>query len=129
MNRRIRACVALACASLASNAALAEALTDSEAKHLFGAYGCNACHAVDEARIGPPYRAVAARYLGSAQAELDAWLATKIRLGGAGSWGFVPMVANPRISHADALAIAHWILALERDAQRRPGARAAGATE
>ncbi|HEU4429899.1 MAG TPA: c-type cytochrome [Myxococcota bacterium] len=113
MSRRIFACIALLSASLASSAARAEDLSASDAKQLFSAYGCNACHEVDEARIGPPYRAVAARYVRSAQVERDEWLARKIRLGGAGSWGFVPMVANPRLSAQDALAIARWILALE----------------
>jgi cytochrome c len=88
-------------------------LTPAQAKQLFNAYGCNACHAVDEARIGPPYRAVALRYANPSPVTIE-WLATKIVSGGAGSWGAVPMVSNPRLSLRDAQAAARWILSLER---------------
>ena len=56
-------------------------LDAGEAKQAFNSYGCNACHATDEARIGPPYRAVAFRYAQS-PAEAEAWLAAKIIFGG-----------------------------------------------
>ncbi len=88
-----------------------------EAKQILNLRGCNACHATDEARIGPPYRAVAFRYAGSGakqEAEAEDWLAAKILFGGAGSWGIVPMVANPDIPHSEARRIARWILGLER---------------
>ncbi|HEY8123661.1 MAG TPA: c-type cytochrome [Myxococcota bacterium] len=87
-------------------------LTAAQAKQLFNANGCNACHAVDETRIGPPYRAVALRYANPSPATLE-WLAIKIVSGGAGSWGAVPMVSNPRLAPRDAKAAARWILSLE----------------
>jgi cytochrome c len=89
----------------------ATTLTDAEAKKLFNARSCNACHAVDETRIGPAFRAVALRYHGASPATVD-WLATKIVEGGAGAWGSVPMVSNPAISEREARAIARWILSL-----------------
>ncbi|MEP7245807.1 MAG: hypothetical protein ABI885_19325, partial [Gammaproteobacteria bacterium] len=81
----------------AKNPAAAGApLTDADAKKLFNARSCNACHAVDEMRIGPPFRAVAIRYRqGSPQIAPETldWLALKIRTGGAGGaacrwWAF-----------------------------------------
>ena len=72
---------------------------------------CDECHAFKEARIGPPFVAVAARYATDKDAAVNR-LAQKIINGGAGNWGTIPMVANERISMEDARAIARWILAL-----------------
>jgi cytochrome c len=72
---------------------------------------CDECHALKEARIGPPFVAVAARYGAEGDAAVNR-LALKIINGGAGNWGTIPMVSNERISMDDARAIARWILAL-----------------
>ena len=72
---------------------------------------CDECHAMQEARIGPPFVAVAARYAAEGNAAVNR-LALKIIHGGAGNWGTIPMVPNERISMEDARAIARWILAL-----------------
>jgi cytochrome c len=72
---------------------------------------CDECHAMKEARIGPPFVAVAARYAADGDATVNR-LALKIINGGAGNWGTIPMVPNERISMEDARAIARWILAL-----------------
>jgi cytochrome c len=72
---------------------------------------CDECHAMKEARIGPPFVAVAARYAAGGDAVVNR-LALKIINGGAGNWGTIPMVPNERISMGDARAIARWILAL-----------------
>jgi cytochrome c len=72
---------------------------------------CDECHAMMEARVGPPFVAVAARYPTADDATVTR-LALKIINGGAGNWGTIPMVANERISLEDARAIARWILAL-----------------
>jgi cytochrome c len=93
-------------------------LTDAQAKKLFNARSCNACHALDETRIGPAYRTVGLRYR-DAPADTVSWLATKIISGGAGSWGTVPMVSNPGVSPDEARAIARWILGLGK-AQPQP---------
>lgn len=69
---------------------------------------CLACHAVDHKVVGPSYKDVAARYKGKA-AMVDA-LATKIRKGGAGAWGTIPMPAN-NVSAAEAKLLAQWVLA------------------
>lgn len=90
------------------------------AKHFFNARGCNACHAVDEPRLAPPFRAVAVRYraaieggTGAPAAAIEEALVEKVLKGGAGAWGFVPMVSNPRLPATEARAAVRWILALE----------------
>ena len=93
-------------------AAESGALSDADAKKLFNARSCNACHAVDETRIGPAFRSIALRYHDTSPATVD-WLAVKIVHGGAGAWGSVPMVSNPAISPQEARALARWILALK----------------
>src|SRR3954468_7750940 len=72
---------------------------------------CDECHAIQEARIGPPFQAVAVRYSAEGPAAEER-LARKIINGGAGNWGNIPMVANERVSLEDARAIARWILSL-----------------
>ena len=69
---------------------------------------CMNCHAIDEKRVGPPFKAVAARYANDAAAEEK--LAKKIRQGGAGSWGVVPMPSNDDVTTDDAKRLARWVL-------------------
>jgi len=71
---------------------------------------CTACHAVDKKVVGPAFKDVAAKYKGDAGAK--AKLATKIQKGGGGVWGAMPMPASPKISDADAAAIAEAVLAM-----------------
>ncbi len=69
---------------------------------------CLACHAVTSKVVGPAFRDVAAKYAGDAAAP--AKLAARIRAGGVGNWGAVPMPAQPQLVEADALALAQWVL-------------------
>jgi cytochrome c len=72
---------------------------------------CLACHQVDRKVVGPAFREVARRYAGRPDAA--AHLARKIREGGSGAWGAVPMAANPHVSEADATRLAQWVLTLK----------------
>ncbi|TDU31288.1 cytochrome c551/c552 [Panacagrimonas perspica] len=100
-----------------SFAAHAEAELDAaQAKKLFNARGCNACHGAEEQRIGPSYQVIAMRYSGEYATDavgLVEKLATKIRYGGTGAWGMVPMISNPTISQVEAESISRWILSLK----------------
>ena len=69
---------------------------------------CMACHAVDKKLVGPSYKAVADRYRG--QSDAADKLAKKIRAGGAGVWGPIPMPPHPQVSEADAKTMATYIL-------------------
>lgn len=70
---------------------------------------CLACHAPDKKLIGPSYKDVAAKY--SSDKEAVNKLAQKIRAGGVGSWGQIPMPANPQVSADEAVTLAKWVLA------------------
>jgi cytochrome c551/c552 len=69
---------------------------------------CMACHGIANQAVGPAFRAIAARYAGDAQA--GARLAAKVRQGGNGVWGQVPMPSQPQLKEADARALVQWIL-------------------
>ncbi|MGB4812395.1 MAG: c-type cytochrome [Methylophilaceae bacterium] len=72
--------------------------------------GCMACHSVDKKILGPSYKDVAAKYKGDKTAE--AKLIAKVKAGGSGTWGPMPMPANsPRVSDADIKTLVKWVLA------------------
>ena len=73
------------------------------------AKACMACHTVASKLVGPSYKDVAAKYAKDAGAE--ARLALKIQKGSSGTWGPIPMPANPQVSDAEAQTLAKWILA------------------
>jgi cytochrome c len=85
----------------APNARAADDVSLSRAKK------CMNCHAIAEKLVGPAFKAVAARYANDKDAE--ARLAKKIREGGSGSWGVVPMPTND-VTPAEATQLAHWVL-------------------
>ena len=69
---------------------------------------CLACHNVTQTVVGPSFQAVANKNRG--QADAADKLARKIRLGGSGVWGAMPMPAHPQISDADAKKLAAHVL-------------------
>lgn len=73
---------------------------------------CVACHTVDQKRVGPAYKEVAAKYRGDAKAP--AMLFDKVRAGGSGNWGQVPMLPHPadKIGDDDLKSAIAWILSL-----------------
>ncbi len=80
----------------------------------FALHHCNACHAANEQLIGPPLLAVAARYAAAADRQRTVEvLAEKIRLGGGGNWGVVPMVPNADLSTEEARSLVLQILSLK----------------
>jgi cytochrome c len=72
---------------------------------------CNACHSVDRKGVGPAYKEVARKRKGEANAATV--LAEKVRKGGAGVYGPVPMPPNgpDKISDDDLAQLVGWILA------------------
>lgn len=69
---------------------------------------CLACHNVTQTVVGPAFKDVANKYRG--QADAADKLARKIRLGGSGVWGAMPMPAHPQISDVDAKKLAVYVL-------------------
>lgn len=71
--------------------------------------GCLACHGIENKIVGPGLAEVAAKYKGKADAQKK--LEVKVKNGGAGVWGEIPMPAQAGLSDADTTAIVKWILA------------------
>ncbi len=71
---------------------------------------CMACHAVDKKVVGPSYNEVAAKYKGDKTAE--AKLIEKVKKGGVGTWGQVPMPPNTAVKDDDIKTLVKWILAM-----------------
>jgi cytochrome c len=73
------------------------------------ANACMGCHAVDRKLVGPSFKDIAAKYKGdgAAQAKLE----KKVRDGGAGVWGAIPMPSHPAMSAADIHSVVGWVLA------------------
>ena len=70
---------------------------------------CMACHQVDKKVVGPSYQEIAKKYAGDKAAE--AKLIEKVKKGGSGVWGPVPMAPNAALKDEDAKTLVKWILA------------------
>lgn len=73
--------------------------------------GCVACHFVDKKLVGPSYKDIAAKYKG--RADAIAYLSQRVRKGGPGNWGVIPMAPTDtkKLKEADLKALLTWILA------------------
>ena len=96
---------ALAWASVPSTGGAAT--TDAAATQLLTKYNCQACHTVDKKLVGPAYKEVAAKYAGDTAAP--AKLEQKVKNGGSGVWGAIPMPPN-NVPDADLKILVEWIL-------------------
>jgi cytochrome c len=72
--------------------------------------GCLACHGVEKKVLGPSYKEVAAKYKSDKGAE--AKLVAKVKAGGSGVWGPVPMPPHPQVKDEDIKKIVQWVLSL-----------------
>ena len=95
-------------AAVAASVAAAPAFANEE---LAKKSGCTACHAVDKKIVGPAYKEVAAKYRSDKTAE--AKLIEKVKKGGVGVWGQVPMPPNTQVSDADVKTLVKWVLNLK----------------
>lgn len=95
---------ALALAAAAATPALAS-------EELLKKHACTACHAIDKKLVGPAYKDVANKYRGDAKAE--AALADKVKKGGVGVWGQVPMPPNPNVPEGDVKTMVKYVLSLK----------------
>jgi cytochrome c len=93
----------------ATAAALATSANAQE--ELAKKHNCFACHAVDKKVVGPSYKEVAAKYRNDKAAP--AKLFDKVKKGGAGVWGPVPMPPNAQVPDADVKSLVNWILSLK----------------
>ena len=93
------ALMAIAGVAVAGQAAADEALAKAK--------NCMTCHAIDKKLVGPAYKDVAAKYKG--QGDAVAKLAAKIKAGGKGAWGEIPMPPN-NVTDDEAKKLATWVL-------------------
>jgi cytochrome c len=87
----------------------AYAMDAAAAKALASKSACLACHAVDKKLVGPAYKDVAAKHKG--QADAEAKVAARIKSGGSGMYGPIPMPAQPNLKDDELKLLAAWILA------------------
>ena len=73
--------------------------------------GCMNCHAVDTKKVGPSFKDVAAKYKGQ---NVAAKLQEKVKKGGQGVWGPVPMPPNPNVKDDDVKKMIQLIMALKK---------------
>ena len=92
--------------SLAAGAACS--LPAQASEELAKKYMCLTCHTVDKKLVGPSYHDVAAKYKGDKGAE--AKLVEKVKKGGVGVWGQIPMPPNDKVPDADLKALVKWVL-------------------
>ncbi len=91
-------------------AAVAQSVDTKKGESLISKSDCFACHKVNEKLLGPSYKDVANKY-GNTKANID-YLVTKIKAGGSGVWGAIPMSPHPALSDEDAEAMVQYILSL-----------------
>jgi len=69
---------------------------------------CLSCHGIDKKIVGPAYKEIAKKYAGDKGAA--ARLAAKVKAGGKGVWGEIPMPPNPQVKDEDLKKIIAWVL-------------------
>ncbi|HTP74589.1 MAG TPA: c-type cytochrome [Burkholderiaceae bacterium] len=104
MNAATFAIAAAACTLLS---APGRGVAATDAAPLANKYNCLACHAVDKKIVGPSFKEIAAKYAGDPGAL--AKLEKKVKAGGSGVWGAVPMPPNS-VPDPDLKALVEWIL-------------------
>lgn len=102
--------ICTAIASVALSAGAHAAISDSEAAQLTSKYHCQTCHAVDKKLVGPAFKDVAKKYAGDKSAPEK--LAQKVKNGGSGAWGAIPMPPN-NVPDADLNQLVAWVLGLK----------------
>ena len=81
---------------------------DDPVQRLLDKHACSGCHSLDQRVVGPSFKEVAAKYAGAAGAAQK--LGEKIRSGGQGAWGPVPMPPNPGLGDAELKMLVDWVL-------------------
>jgi cytochrome c len=94
-------------AGIKSGVSVASAATPAPGARLASQYQCVACHAMDRKLVGPSFADIAGKYKGQ---DAHAALARKVKSGGQGAWGSVPMPPQPQIPDSDVKAMVGWIL-------------------
>lgn len=85
------------------------AFAADDAEVLFNKDKCGACHKLDKKTVGPTLKDLSAKYAGDKEAHLN--LEQKVRAGGVGVWGSIPMPRTPaEVSDEEIKTIVAWML-------------------
>lgn len=98
-------------AATAALLTLSGAAAANEGQTLAQKNACMSCHGVDKKIVGPAFKEVAAKYAGDKAAP--AALVQKVKTGGKGVWGPIPMPPSPQVKNEDAAKIIDWVLSLK----------------
>ncbi len=85
-------------------------ISDKSALELMNKAGCSACHSVDKKGVGPAYKDVAKKRKG--ETGVVVMLEKKVRSGGAGAYGPIPMppTSKEKMSDKDLHEMVEWVL-------------------
>ena len=89
-------------------AAAAPAAAGPNPQDVIKTRACTACHGVANRIVGPAFGEIGAKYAG--RGDAPAYLAEKMKAGGVGTWGQIPMPPQPALTDAEAQVLAKWIL-------------------
>ena len=96
---------------IAASAALLMSGAASADQALAQKNACMSCHGVDKKIVGPAFKEVAKKYAGDKAAHDT--LVAKVKTGGKGVWGQIPMPPSPQVKPEDASKIIDWVLSLK----------------
>jgi cytochrome c len=108
---RVLLVTALAASFVAGTSVAQMKVDPIAAQALSDKYFCSACHANDRTMVGPAFAAIAKKYRGDAAAP--AMLARKVKDGGTGVWGAIPMPPNPTVTNPEMQQLVEWILSFD----------------
>lgn len=103
MNKLMLTAASAALLALSGAASADQALAQKNA--------CMSCHGIDKKIVGPAFNEVAKKYAGDKTAP--AKLAAKVKAGGKGVWGPIPMPPNPNVKDEDIEKLVKWVLSLK----------------
>ena len=91
----------------ASSTAPSTAAVNTAMLESFKKNNCAACHAPAAKGVGPSISMIAEKYKGK---DVTAQLVAKVKKGGSGAWGAIPMPPHPQLSDADTTSLVKWML-------------------
>ena len=89
-------------------AAMTSPLSAAPPTDVLNKYACSGCHSIDKKIVGPAFSEVAAKY--KDQKDAKEHLSTRIRSGGSGIWGAVPMPPQPAIADDELAKVVDWLV-------------------
>lgn len=84
---------------------------ESEGLVLMKSSDCMACHKETEKAVGPSFADIAAKYKNDK--SIETILATKVKNGGSGAWGAIPMSPHPALKEEEIVKMIQYILTVK----------------